>query len=97
MNTTYEWDESKRQTNITKHGVDFTSALKFAWTDALIEVDNRHEYNEVRWVAFGPIGSRLHVMVYCERAGTIRLISLRKANQREFDYYVSKINTAKPF
>ncbi|NYT54978.1 BrnT family toxin [Eoetvoesia caeni] len=91
----YEWDELKRQSNIAKHGVDFSDAPAFVWAMALIEVDFRQDYGETRWIAFGPIGQRLHVMVYSKRAETIRLISLRKANQREFDYYASQTDTPK--
>ena len=97
MKIHYEWDESKRRANILKHGVDFFNALEFVWPDALTQVDCRQDYGETRRVAFGPIAQRLYVMVYTKRAQAIRLISLRKANQREFDYYVSQINTPKYF
>ncbi|MGP1613933.1 MAG: BrnT family toxin [Pollutimonas bauzanensis] len=89
----YDWNEAKRRANVAKHGVDFSDAPAFEWADAVVELDIRQNYGEMRWIAFGPIGRRLHVMVYVERDGGIRLISLRKANQREFDYYVSQIDT----
>jgi uncharacterized DUF497 family protein len=38
-------------------------------------------------VALGKIGSRLHVMVFTRRAGKVRIISLRKANNREMWRY----------
>lgn len=53
-------------------------------------VDDRRYYGEQRFVAYGFIGPRLHVAVFVERAGVHRLISLRKANQKERDYYESQ-------
>jgi uncharacterized DUF497 family protein len=44
----------------------------------------------VRWTALGFIGNRLHVLTYTVRGENIRLISLRKANKREREYYEEK-------
>jgi len=38
-------------------------------------------------VAIGYIGLRLYVVVYADRDGSRRVISLRKANKREVDFY----------
>jgi uncharacterized protein len=83
----YEWDEGKRTRNQTKHGVDFASVVAFGWNEAIIRPDDRRAYGEMRWQALGLIGQRLHVLIYTERDGNTRVISLRKANQREFDTY----------
>ncbi|MGE0109729.1 MAG: BrnT family toxin [Bdellovibrionales bacterium] len=83
----YEWDETKRVANSVKHGVDFTEAEKFDWSTALETQDTRFDYEEIRWVALGCIDNRLHVLIYTERANSIRLISLRRANKREVAYY----------
>ena len=77
----FEWDDTKRQANLVKHGTDFAAIDAFDWETALIESDTRHE--ERRWVAIGYIGSRLHVVVYAMRGTRRRIISLRKANARE--------------
>lgn len=52
----------------------------FEWGTALIE---RSDRQEVRYVATGYIGDRLHKVVFTERHDVIRIISLRKANRRE--------------
>jgi uncharacterized DUF497 family protein len=83
----YEWDESKRVANIVKHGVDFTAAEDFDWSTAMETIDNRFTYNETRWIALGRINKRVYVLIYTERRKKIRLISLRKANKREIDFY----------
>jgi hypothetical protein len=86
----YEWDESKRAANLAKHGIDFADAERFDWSTAMEVEDNRLEYGEKRWITLGRIGCRLHVLIYTERIGNIRLISLRKANSREREFYEKK-------
>ncbi|MCD2363997.1 BrnT family toxin [Sulfitobacter mediterraneus] len=53
------------------------------WPLALTREDSRNNYGERRFVTLGPIRGRLCVLVWCERNGAMRIISLRKANQRE--------------
>jgi len=83
----YEWDDLKRQANIAKHGVDFSLAEDFDWKTAHIEQDLRSEYGEARFVAFGWIDNRLYVLVFTRRGHVLRIIGLRKANQREVERY----------
>ena len=82
----YEWDEAKRHSNRSKHRLDFTAIEAFDWDTASTKPDNRH--GELRFVATGYIGSRLHIVVYTERGDRMRIISLRKANPREVRDYV---------
>ena len=77
----YEWDEDKRRENLLKHELDFGEIEFFQWNTASESPSPR--YGEMRWLAIGYIGSRLHVVVYAERGDNIRIISLRKANARE--------------
>lgn len=55
--------------------------------------DTRKDYQETRYRALGPIENRLYLLVYTMRGGIVRVISLRKANKREFNYYVTQINS----
>ena len=86
----FDWDDTKREANLAKHGVDFAEAEDFDWQSALEVQDNRADYGETRWVALGLIRNRLHVLVYTQREETIRLISLRRANKREREYYATE-------
>ena len=79
----FEWDEAKRAANFAKHGVDFAAVLEFDWETAVRSLDMRRDYGERRRRALGLVGERLHLLVYTERAGRIRVISLRKANRKE--------------
>jgi len=83
----YEWDENKAARNLRHHGVAFESVADFAWGEATIIEDDRKDYGERRWMAYGPIGERLHCLVFTVRGERIRVISLRKANSREVKRY----------
>ena len=82
----YEWDETKRESNIRRHGVDFPAMSTFEWEEAVERFDDRHE--EDRWIATGFIGLRLHVVAYTVRGDVVRVISLRKAQPQEIRYHV---------
>jgi len=50
-------------------------------------VDDRRDYGETRLRAFGLLDARLHALVFVETAGGIRVISFRRANEREVKRY----------
>ena len=72
---------------MANHRVWFLEAERSEWATSSIDVDSRKHYGETRFVATGYIGPRLHVMVFTLRETAVRLISLRKANQREEKLY----------
>ncbi len=84
-----DWDEDKRTANLAKHGVDFADAERFDWSSAKTEHDLRHDYGEDRFESVGLIGERLHVLVFTPRATGRRIISLRKANPREIERWLT--------
>lgn len=91
-----EWDEDKRLANIRKHGVDFEDALDvFVDPAAYEEHDDEHSDDEHRQkiIGFGRIPAMLCV-VYTERRGNVvRIITARKANQREKrTYYANALH-----
>jgi len=80
----FEWDDAKKQANLRKHGFDFADAEAIFRGLLLVEADTRNDYDENRWTGIGVIRGRLAHVVFTEPvAGTIRLISLRKATNRE--------------
>ena len=86
------FDAVKDTENLRKHGISLSEAALMAWDVALLWKDTRHDYKEARMVALGPIGVRLYCVVFVDRESDRRIISLRKANQREFDHYEQEIN-----
>lgn len=82
-----EFDPAKNERNIRERGLPFTLAEAFEFETALIWQDTRKAYPEVRYAALGQINGRLHALVFSETPDGIRIISLRKANQREVARY----------
>ncbi len=83
----FVWDQRKRASNLRKHGVDFSIVERFEFDTALVAVDDRKDYGEVRYRAFGVIGGRHHVLIFTACGGLTRVISLRRANDREIEQY----------
>jgi len=89
---TFEWDESKANENLKKHGVSFDEA-KTVFNDPFsVTIDDPdHSIEENRYVDIGLSSkSRLIVVSYIERNGRIRIISSRKATRRERKDYEKK-------
>ncbi len=85
----FEWDETKRLSNIKNHGIDFEEAKPvFEDLNALDVLDGRFDYGEERWVIIGRGAGGLLAVVYVERDGVNRIISARLATKKETDVYV---------
>lgn len=82
-----EFDPKKSEINTLERGLPFSAAAEFDFETAWFLVDNRHDYGETRIRALGLIDNRVHSLVFTETATGIRVISLRKANQREVRRY----------
>ena len=86
----FTWDDNKEKANITKHGIDFLLAARvFADENRLELYDIDHSIQEDRYVTIGAVGSVLCVIfvVYNVRGDAIRIISARKATERERRLY----------
>lgn len=81
------FDPAKSKRNAAERGLPFEMAAEFDFETALIWQDIRRDYGEERWVAIGWLGDRLHVLCFIETEEGIRVISLRKANDREVKRY----------
>jgi uncharacterized DUF497 family protein len=80
----FEWDEAKSEACFQSRGFDFAYAARaFFDPDRLIQPDARHSYGEERLQLMGLIDGRLFVVICTARRGVMRIISARKANQRE--------------
>ncbi len=77
-----DFDPAKDALNIAKHGVSLGSFAGFD-DEPLVIVDDRFDYGEVRFQARGRIAGKPHCIVYVETAGGIRLISFRRAREKE--------------
>ena len=83
-----EFDPSKDAANQTKHGLSLTMAGELDWEAALVWIDVRFEYKEMRMIALAPKTETLYYVAFVDRGEMRRIISLRRANRREVKHYV---------
>lgn len=84
----FEWDPTKNEANIAKHGLDFADAEALFENDVYAAKDARKDYGEERWRGIGELHGRVLVVVWTDRGpGKRRIISLRRANERERKAY----------
>jgi len=83
-----EFDSAKDKLNRVTHGLSLSLARKLAWDEALVWVDDRFEYDELRMVGLVPEGTRLYYVAFVDRGEVRRIISLRFAERREVKHYV---------
>jgi len=81
------WNEAKRRLNINKHGLDFVGCDAIWDYFTVTREDKRQDYGEERLVCFGLLEAEVVVLVYNERAQGPHVISLRKAEKHEANYY----------
>ncbi|MBF0145493.1 MAG: BrnT family toxin [Magnetococcales bacterium] len=82
-----EFDPKKNLRNIQERGLSFEEVVRFDFSTASFIIDTRRDYGEMRHVAVGYLGDRLHVLCFVETGEGIRVISFRKANAREAKRY----------
>lgn len=83
----FEWDETKRARNIAKHGIDFVDGALMLAVSPLMVQDTRHDYGETRCHALGEYKGHILHVTFTMRHGVFRIISVRRASQRERMYY----------
>lgn len=96
MKIVFSWDENKASINFQKHRVTFAQAAK-VFTDPLrLSFQDRIENGEERWQTIGLVDGQLLLLVahtvfqeddFGEYVEYIRIISARKADRKERQYY----------
>jgi hypothetical protein len=66
-------------------------ARKLDWDAALVWIDDRFEYDELRLIALAPRANTLYYVAFIERGDRRWIISLRRATRREIKHYVESI------
>jgi uncharacterized DUF497 family protein len=82
-----DFDPAKEAINLAKHGVSLAR-----WVDldiAVAFVDDRYDYGEVRYRAYGYIDGVAYCLAFTSRNGKVRPISLRRVHTKEMKRYVS--------
>jgi uncharacterized DUF497 family protein len=84
----FEFDPAKDARNREKHGISLAAAGEFEILGA--EPDDRFDYGEERWRAWGRIEGVDYCLAYTVRHDRLRVISLRRASRREMARHVSE-------
>ncbi len=88
----FTWDEAKNLLNQEKHGVSFeeASALFTSGVDYLELFDDAHSSDEDRFIAIGPIGRGVVLVVWTEQnEDGVRIIGARMATKREREHFLA--------
>jgi uncharacterized protein len=84
----FEWDETKDETNLKKHGVSFLTAAAIFSNERLERIDDREDYGELRWIALGRVGIEVYRVVFTWRSeNLVRIVSAQKASKDEQEIY----------
>ncbi len=90
----FEWDEEKKQTNFSDHGLSFEDAETVFSGECVTFEDTRYDYGEPRFVTLGRLEGRTVVIAHTPRGGNTRIISMRKANSREQKTYKERLEAS---
>lgn len=84
----FVFDPAKDKLNARQHGLSLALASTLEWDVALVWVDERFAYDELRMIGLVPGGERLYCVAFVDRDEERRVISLRHAERREIKHYV---------
>ncbi len=90
----FEWDEEKKQTNFSDHGLSFEDAETVFSGECVTFEDTRYDYGEPRFVTLGRLEGRTVVIAHTPRGENTRIISMRKANSREQKTYKERLEAS---
>lgn len=86
-----EFDPEKRAKALAERGLDFARAGDVFNGPHFTAEDDREDYSEQRFITVGLMDSRMVVMVWTPRGEARRVISMRKANEREQERYAHRL------
>lgn len=78
-----EFDEAKRQLTVVHRGLDFADAPQVFEGVSVTFIDQRQDYGEPRFNTVGLLDGRMVVVTWTPRGEARRIISMRRANERE--------------
>jgi uncharacterized DUF497 family protein len=77
------FDSGKREKALVERGLDFGRSREVFEGVSVTKDDDRRDYGECRRVTVGYLDGRVVVVVWTPRGEARRIISMRKANERE--------------
>ena len=82
-----EFDEAKHAATLKARGLDLARATEVFGGATLTTQDDRRDYGENRYITVGFLDDAMVVLVWTPRGDAYRIISMRKANERERRLY----------
>ena len=79
----FEFDPDKSEKSYRERGLDFNFAARLFEGPTVEFIDDRHAYGEIRMVAIGSIDGKTYKVVYTDRDGLRRIISINRASRQE--------------
>lgn len=87
-----EFDPAKRDKTLQERGLDFARATEVFAGHHFTGVDTRADHGETRQITVGKLDDRMVVLVWTLRGSARRIISMRKANEREQERYAHRLD-----
>lgn len=85
----FEWDENKREHNRSRHNVDLLEAIQLFDGRPVVTFPSPRG-DEARFATTGQIGRKFYTVIWTDRDGVTRLISLRRARDGEERAYQAR-------
>ena len=86
-----EFDDAKREITLFTRCLDMARANEIFEASHMDQIDYRKNYGEVRVFSFGYLDNLPVVVVWTYRGIKRRIISLRRANEREIKKYARRM------
>lgn len=86
---TFEYDENKSKTNKLKHSIDFEEAQELWQDEYALEFPSQSDIDEKRFLIVSKIDLHIFTAIITYRAENIRIISVRRAREKEIKVYES--------
>lgn len=80
------FDPAKREVTLKARGLDFLDAPKLFAGRTLTIIDDRINYGEERFISYGFIDDLAVALVWTDRSGVMRVISMRKMHVEEIKH-----------
>ncbi|MFN6980754.1 MAG: BrnT family toxin [Brevundimonas sp.] len=89
------YDEAKRRQTLEARGLDFRDVGRVFAGDCLTVEDDRRDYGERRFQTMGLLDSVVVMVVWTPRDAGRRVISMRKCNAPERDFYLAELGRSR--
>jgi len=86
-----EFDDEKRDMTLQERGLDFARAAEIFAGMHLTLPDDRRNHKEQHFFTVGRLDARIVIVVWTPRGKARRIISMRKANEREVKNYTQRL------